>query len=533
LASSALVAMIMVPCLAKAQTDQAKADSATSPGEIVVRGRRLPARSTLEGTVYSTADNAQGVAGSAADVLNTVPSVNIAPDGRVTVRGDGNVQIFVDGRPSAALNGPNRAMALEALSGGSIASVELLTNPSVRHDANGGVILNIVLKKARDQGLRGRITANIGDQGRRNLSGNTSIRSGRIRASIEVALREDVRLPEIWDDRRLLDPEGGVTNRFTTLARYTPTRSRSTNLNGALAFAVTDTAEVGAEAAVSTGEPLNVVTEDHRDFLRGDVLDSVYRRVRTGTYVNDARDFTLFYREAVSAKRPALSIEAQHSKTGLRSDRRFVTTYQIPARLPEGQRVRYRDITRIDRIAADYDLPLGKRWKLRSGVEWKREKSQLANGLAQFDPEQPTALPVPALSQSDGVQRIGAIHAAATYREGNWAVEAGMRLEDVRMTSATRPQPSRVRRAMTGLVHRLSINRDFGRDHVALRLSRTRQRYDPRDLSQVVVTVDPQNLTSGNPLLRPQEVTATEVEYGFSHSGFEAAATLYVRETTD
>jgi hypothetical protein len=173
LASSALVAMIMVPCLAKAQTDQGKADSATSPGEVVVRGRRSPARSTLEGTVYSTADNAQGVAGSAVDVLNTVPSVNIAPDGRVTVRGDGNVQIFVDERPSAALNGPNRAMALEALSGGSIASVELLTNPSVRHDANGGVILNIVLKKARDQGLRGRITANIGDQGRRNLSGNT------------------------------------------------------------------------------------------------------------------------------------------------------------------------------------------------------------------------------------------------------------------------------------------------------------------------------------------------------------------------
>ncbi|WP_261268987.1 TonB-dependent siderophore receptor [Sphingomonas sp. LC-1] len=499
--------------------------------DIVVSGRRLPAKRTLEGVVYSTGDHAQGVAGTAADLLNTVPSVHVAPDGRVTIRGDAKVRIFVDGRPSAALNGPDRGAALEALSGGSIASVELLTNPSVRYDAQGGMILNLVMKKARGEGVRGRVTGNVGDRGRRTLSGNATVQAGRVKASIDMALRDDVRLMTVDDDRLLLDRDGRVARRFVTRSRYSPTHSRSANLTASLSYALTDKGEIGVETTLSEGSPINRIFEEHRDSVGQGEPDSLYRRVRAGTYRNDERDLSLYYREKPSDTHGSLSIEAQHEETGLRADRPFTTVYDMPVRPAMGERVVFRMLSVIDRVAMDYDLPLSRSWKLRAGAEGKREADWVANGQVSFDPLQNAILPYPTLSRFEGVQHIAAVHAAITYREDDWAVEAGSRLEDVRVAVSTEQPSQPVRRRVAGFAHRLSVTRDMGRDHLALRLSRSRDRLDPSDLNPVLFTVDPQNQSRGNPLLRPQDIDTAEAEYGIDHSGFQATATLYLRRT--
>ncbi|MET3437167.1 TonB-dependent receptor [Sphingomonas sp. 1185] len=530
LLTSGIALALVAPGIVLAQTSPLPPPSKAEDKEILVRGRRLPAKRTLEGVVYSTADRVQGEGGSAVDLLNTIPSVHIAPDGRVTMRGSDKVRILIDGRPSAALNGPERVMALEALSGGSIESVELLTNPSVRYDANGGMILNIRLKKPKEEGLSGKLAASVGDSGGRTLSADTMLRSGRWKMSIDTALRQDVRLSTVLDDRRLLNRDGGEIGRFATVARFTPTFSRSASLTGTLSYAATANDEIGLEAMGSRGTPINTVFEDHRDQLR-DGVTALYRRVRGGTYWNDARDVSLYYREKVAADRPSLSVEAQHSETGLRWDRPFTTIHDSPARPASGQIVLFRSRSTIDRVAIDHSLPLGKRWTLQSGAEWKREGERVANGAAAFDPAQAGALPMPSLATFDGVQTIAAIHAAAAYRDQDWAIEAGTRVEAIRITAATSPEATSVRRRVAGFAHRLSVTHDLGRDHLAFRVSRSRERIDSTELSPVVVTIDPQNLSIGNPLLRPQDVTGVEVEYGFAHAGFQATATLYSRRT--
>ncbi|MFD1788427.1 hypothetical protein ACFSC3_12670 [Sphingomonas floccifaciens] len=252
------------------------------PTEVVVKGRRMGAQSTLQGTAYPVADSPQGAAGSAVDVLNALPSVSVAPDGSVRVRGNDSVRIFVNGRPSAGLNGAGRGAALEAIAGGNIASVEVLTNPSVRDDADGGTILNIVLKKPRVPGPSGKANVTVGDRGRRTLSVNAGLNRGRVKALLDAGFRQDVRLQTVRDERRLLDQDGGVTARFDTLSRYTPTLTRSASLGGSLSYALPADAEVSLEASVSHAAPINQLFEDHRDVAAGDVLPALYRRVRTG-----------------------------------------------------------------------------------------------------------------------------------------------------------------------------------------------------------------------------------------------------------
>ncbi|WP_230483068.1 TonB-dependent receptor domain-containing protein [Sphingomonas sp. Leaf21] len=491
-----------------------------------MRARRLPAKRTAQGVVYATGDQAQGVAGSASDVLNTVPSVHVAPDGRVTIRGDANVRIFVDGRPSAALNGPNRGTALEALSGGAIDSVEVLTNPSVRYDADGGMILNLVMKRSHQAGVQAKVTGNVGTGGRRNVSGHGEVQSGGLKAAIDLSLRDEVRLVTATDDRRLLDGSGSVVQRFVTLSRYTPTHSRSAMVTASLSYAATDRGEIGIETTLSQGSPYNRIDEAHRDTPGQGLPDILYRRTRTGTYRNDDRDLTLYYREKAADGRGAWSIEAQHAETGLRWDRPFVTDYDMPPRDATGERVAFRTLSTMDRAAADYDLPLSASVRLRAGAEARREAVSTASGQVAFDPAQALPLPIPTLSRFDGIQHIGALHAALTYRQGDWTIEGGTRLEDVRVAV-----PGTVQRRVAGFAHRMSAMRDMGRGHLALRLSRSRERLDPSDLNPTLVTVDPQAQSRGNPLLRPQDIDSAEIEYGFDHSAFQATATLYWRRT--
>ncbi|RMG59791.1 MAG: TonB-dependent receptor [Bacteroidetes bacterium] len=93
--------------------------------------------------------------GFAPDVLRQIPSLTVGMEGELALRGDGQVALFIDGRPSP-LTGSARAAFLSQLPAASIERVEVITNPSARFDPEGTAgIINLVLKKDRRQGLSG------------------------------------------------------------------------------------------------------------------------------------------------------------------------------------------------------------------------------------------------------------------------------------------------------------------------------------------------------------------------------------------
>lgn len=90
--------------------------------------------------VFNVEKNPIATGGTAEDVLKQVPSVNVDMDGNVTLR-NAAPQIFVDGRPTT--------LTVDQIPADAIQEVEIITNPSAKYDASGGMagILNIVLKK--------------------------------------------------------------------------------------------------------------------------------------------------------------------------------------------------------------------------------------------------------------------------------------------------------------------------------------------------------------------------------------------------
>lgn len=130
--------------------------------EIIVEGERSTMELRLDKRVFHVGKDLTNISGSASDILNNVPSVTVDAEGNVSMRGSQNVRILIDGKPSG-LTGINTADALQQVQASLIESVEVITNPSSRFDAEGEVgIINIILKKEHREGVNGSLMLNAG-----------------------------------------------------------------------------------------------------------------------------------------------------------------------------------------------------------------------------------------------------------------------------------------------------------------------------------------------------------------------------------
>lgn len=119
---------------------------------VVSEGRRSAVTYELDKQVIDVSQIKTALAGTAADVLENVPSVNVDINGNVSLRGSSSFQVLVDGRPSVM----NAQDALQQIPASSIKSIEIMTNPTAKYDASGSAgIINIVLRKNSNLGLSG------------------------------------------------------------------------------------------------------------------------------------------------------------------------------------------------------------------------------------------------------------------------------------------------------------------------------------------------------------------------------------------
>lgn len=132
-----------------------------------------------EKKIFNVDQNITSQGGTAADVMKNVPGVLVDPDNRVTIR-NAAPQLLIDGRQSP--------LQLDQIPADAIESVEVITNPSAKFDAEGGAggVLNIVLKKNRKRGYNGSLRAGADSRGGGNLGGDVNLRSGKFNVSLNA-----------------------------------------------------------------------------------------------------------------------------------------------------------------------------------------------------------------------------------------------------------------------------------------------------------------------------------------------------------
>ena len=135
---------------------------------------------TIDKKIFNVGRDLSSSGGSGADVLRKVPSVDVDIDGVVSIAGDANVTILVDGKRSGR-TGSGRRGEIENIAASMIEKIEVITNPSAKYDPDGvGGIINIVMKRGALDGFNGNISAMQGDYNQQNLNGNVNYRTDQV-----------------------------------------------------------------------------------------------------------------------------------------------------------------------------------------------------------------------------------------------------------------------------------------------------------------------------------------------------------------
>lgn len=162
--------------------------------EVEVVAERSTYEMTLDKRVFNVGKDVSTTAGNAIEVLEAIPSVAVDVEGNVSLRGDDGVRILIDGKVSG-LSGMSTQDALRSVQADMIERVEVITNPSVRYDAEGTAgIINIILKKDKRQGFNGSIDLRTGYPWQYGLgvSGNYRLNKFNLFASYNYNHRQNI-----------------------------------------------------------------------------------------------------------------------------------------------------------------------------------------------------------------------------------------------------------------------------------------------------------------------------------------------------
>lgn len=129
--------------------------------EVTVEAEREFMTNEIDRKVYDPSKLILSKTGSATDILENIPAVELDVDGNITLRGSSAVRIMIDGRPSR-FTGEDLSALLQSLPANSVDKVEVMTNPSAKYDPDGTAgMINIVLKKSALQGLNGSVNSSF------------------------------------------------------------------------------------------------------------------------------------------------------------------------------------------------------------------------------------------------------------------------------------------------------------------------------------------------------------------------------------
>ncbi len=144
-------------------TIKMKPSKGTALKEVQITAQKSTMQLGIDKKVFSVDQSLVSEGGSASDLLQNVPTVQTDMDGNVSLRGSTGVKVLIDGKESLIAGG-NVAQILQSIPASSIETVEVITNPSAKYDAEGqSGIINIVLKKNKKLGFNGSVALTAGN----------------------------------------------------------------------------------------------------------------------------------------------------------------------------------------------------------------------------------------------------------------------------------------------------------------------------------------------------------------------------------
>jgi outer membrane receptor protein involved in Fe transport len=482
-----------------------------------------PVRTSIDRRSYSVSGDLSAQSGAIADALRNVPSVEVDVQGNVSLRGDPNVTILIDGKPSGLFQGEGRGQALQQMPAERIDRVEVITNPSAefRADGTGGVI-NLITKKAKGAGRTSSLRLTGGDRGRNGLSGNMGYNGGKLSASGDINYRQDSTDQVDYERRQQasLDSETKGETDFDF---------KSLTSQATVDYDVSDKLRIGGEARLSRFE---LAVDSLADTVRRDATGALVQAYQRDLTIRQRRDngaLSANLRRKFDGDGHELTLKLSYDGVDDNRTRTGHTVGSVPTASSAFDQQRLGYDTRQTDFKGDYVRPMGPGQTLKLGFDLQFDDNGYVNtGLR--GPSLSGLVVDPGLtSQFLYEQRLSQAYVTYERPVGELTVLAGLRYEQSKLdlTALGRESDNDTTKLMPSLHLSYKLN---DQQKLTASYSQRLQRPGPFDLNPVPFLLDPLNYRVGNPNLKPQQTHSFELGWQYRKAPMMALATLYYRQ---
>lgn len=511
---------------------QTPAPPAASPppnrvdGVVVSAPSKDGVRSAIDRRAYSLSGDLQATTGSIGDALGNLPSVEVDAQGNLALRGDPNVTILVDGKPSGLFNGAGRAAALQQLPANQYDRVEIITNPPAAFNANGsGGVINLISKKAHGAGRTGSLQASASDKGDANVSASVGYNANKLSLNGDLTVRRDVRHMTISDNRRLAGEVESANVRRADPRTYTGTAHVAAD------YDLDPRTKLSAEAHVMQ---LDFLSHPNDVFVvRSPAGESRSARDerRTNRVYDDEIETQLVRKMA--GEDHDLTLGLTRGSTINKDRQPYLYSLGAPA-AGAYESFDFDQRQTLTRASVDYRKPLPKDAKLTAGGQIEDDGYLYENSGAR-GASAASATPDPGQANRFHYgQVVSAVYATLERPFGKLTVQTGVRVEHARITTKQLTLGGERRDSDTRAFPSLYLDYVLD-DKRRLKASYAQriERPDPDDLNPFPSRAGALIVTAGNPDLKPEETRGYEASYEYRDGPTYRMATLFLRDIRD
>ncbi len=475
----------------------------------------------IDRTVYNTRDQLVSAGGTATDVLQNIPSVEVDIDGNISLRGNQNVAVLINGRP-ASMQGEALTSFLQGLPAHMIERIEVVPNPSAKYEPDGMAgILNIVLRQDRDLGWGGSVSSSAETNGNLGGSVNATYQRGKIGLTTGYSFRTGTRDVEGWRFRE---------NRFRTPLTYLDQDNlgdngmTSHNVNASIDYRLADKNTLTLSSMLShrggTGDELTSYLE--LDDARA--TTARWDRRSRGDRNDLSSDLRLSFSRIIDPSKHELTAEVRLENEWEDDADRFTQRVFTPfdaavAEITQQQANEQNDENLELSAQLDYTRPFGGSGKIETGYKGSLEKLASDFFSETFDPA--AGIWTPDATVNNTFEYDIQIHAAygiVGTQLGKFGLQGGVRLEqamtdfDLKTTRETFENDYFSVFPSAYLTYEISEAQRFKVSY-SKRINRPRTGGWFNMLNPFDRNDDPLFRRVGNPRLKPEYVHAYEASY--------------------
>ena len=491
---------------------------ATTMQAITISGQPKIIENKIDKMVFNAERDLTSQVGVATDILKKIPQVSVDVDGNVELAGSSSVRFLINGKPSAAF-GSDISEVLQAIPANQIKSIEVITTPGAKYDAQGlGGIINIILKKNNSQGINGNLSLTGGTR-TENGSFNFNARKGKFGMNAYVSGNARLKAQSLSSSDRLTNDTSADTTVLLHQASSGNDQRSGYETGLGFDYDINDHNSLSGSVSYrnfghkSTG--LNNQIQNTKD-ISGDILSDIENSINSDhTFHFKNVDASLDYKKTFATEDQELNLSVNTS-----SGHRNVTDNNYQYVLPQDSLVystkgKNPGTERESEIRLDYTQPIKKNVLL--GVGGKLSLYDIAgtsdvmklNGIGYIKDNYLSNI-------LDYHQKVYAVYAEMTFPVFNWFnAKIGERYERTEINSYFSDAQQQAKTpAYNTLVPSIFFSKKLT-DNSQLKLSYTKRIERPQywDLNPFINTSDPKNLSTGNPGLTPEIGKRYELGY--------------------